>query len=72
MSLETQLRYLVFDPLRQLHHASLLSVVVLLLDGVDECSGHDNQTDLVNLIANFFSSRTFQLSRSLVAVRKVN
>ncbi len=56
MSLETQLRYLVFEPLRQLHHASLLSAVVLLFDGVDECSGHDNQTDLVNLIANFLSS----------------
>ncbi|KJA20381.1 hypothetical protein HYPSUDRAFT_217069 [Hypholoma sublateritium FD-334 SS-4] len=56
-SLETQLRYLVFDPLRQLNSVSPLSVVVLLFDGVDECSGDDNQTNLIHLIADFLRSR---------------
>ncbi|KJA20361.1 hypothetical protein HYPSUDRAFT_43257 [Hypholoma sublateritium FD-334 SS-4] len=56
-SLKTQLQYLVFDPLRQLHRNSPLRVVVLLFDGIDECSGHNNQTDLVRLISNFLSTR---------------
>ncbi|KJA20392.1 hypothetical protein HYPSUDRAFT_117564, partial [Hypholoma sublateritium FD-334 SS-4] len=56
-SLETQLRYLIFDPLRRLHRKSPLGVIVLLLDGVDECKGHRNQTDLVRLIADFLSTR---------------
>ncbi len=52
-SLETQLRYLVFEPLQQLHHERLLNIVVLMFDGVDECNGSENQTHLIRLIANF-------------------
>ncbi|KJA19409.1 hypothetical protein HYPSUDRAFT_143853, partial [Hypholoma sublateritium FD-334 SS-4] len=55
-SLETQLQYLVFEPLRQLHReCPLNSAVVLLFDGVDECTGDQNQTDLVCLIADFLT-----------------
>ncbi|KJA20388.1 hypothetical protein HYPSUDRAFT_217073 [Hypholoma sublateritium FD-334 SS-4] len=57
MSLETQLQYLIFEPLRELHHESTLTRVVLLFDGIDECDSDENQTELVHLIANFLRSR---------------
>ena len=60
-SLETQLRYLIFDPLRQLHSKSPLSVIVLLFDGLDECSGHDIQVELVRLIAEFLSTQNLSV-----------
>ncbi|KJA20364.1 hypothetical protein HYPSUDRAFT_203855 [Hypholoma sublateritium FD-334 SS-4] len=56
-SLETQLQCLIFEPLRQLHREGTLTSVVLLFDGVDECDGDENQTDLVLLIADFLKSR---------------
>lgn len=56
-SLETQLQYLIFEPLRQLHRNFPLTCVVLLFDGVDECSGNENQKGLVRSITNFLSSR---------------
>ncbi|KJA20371.1 hypothetical protein HYPSUDRAFT_43268 [Hypholoma sublateritium FD-334 SS-4] len=57
-SLETQLQYLIFEPLRQLHcDSSLRSIVVLLFDGVDECDDYKNQTDLIFLISYFIRKR---------------
>ncbi len=55
-SLETQLRYLVFEPLKLLHREKILNNVVLMFDGVDECNGHDNQTQLIRLISKFVNS----------------
>ncbi|KJA20374.1 hypothetical protein HYPSUDRAFT_98284, partial [Hypholoma sublateritium FD-334 SS-4] len=56
-SLETQLRCLIFDPVRQLHLECPLRVVVLLFDGVDECNGDDSQANLIHSIAHFLSAR---------------
>ncbi|KJA23437.1 hypothetical protein HYPSUDRAFT_201454 [Hypholoma sublateritium FD-334 SS-4] len=57
-SLETQLGYLIFEPLRQLHRECPMKTnVVLLVDGVDECAGHENQKGLVRAIASFLSPR---------------
>ncbi|KJA13276.1 hypothetical protein HYPSUDRAFT_209677 [Hypholoma sublateritium FD-334 SS-4] len=57
-SLETQLAYLVIEPLRQLHRECPMKTnVVLMFDGVDECDNSGNQTDLVRFIASFLSTR---------------
>ncbi|KJA13931.1 hypothetical protein HYPSUDRAFT_49507 [Hypholoma sublateritium FD-334 SS-4] len=57
-SLGTQLQYLIFEPLKQLHcNCPLKNIVVLLLDGVDECNDEANQTDIVRVIANCLSGR---------------
>ena len=69
-SLETQLRYLVFEPLQQLHRERLLNIVVLMFDGVDECNGYENQTHLIRLIANFLSGRDLPIT--LAAVLNIN
>ncbi|KJA22808.1 hypothetical protein HYPSUDRAFT_40588 [Hypholoma sublateritium FD-334 SS-4] len=43
-SLETQLNYLIFDPLRELKRQSkFLRTLVLFFDGVDECDDHTDQ-----------------------------
>lgn len=67
--LKTQLRSLISEPLKQLHDKCPFDVIVLLLDGVDECTGNENQTNLVRKIVDiitdpglpvivFFTSRT--------------
>ncbi len=56
-SFETQLRDLVFEPLRKLHRERLLNIVVLMFDGVDECNGDENQIHLIHLIAAFLNGR---------------
>ena len=75
-SLHTQLQYLIFDPLRQLHQHCALGNVVLLLDGVDECHGDENQMDLIRLIAAFMSTRdlpiiTFFASRAEIQLQQI-
>lgn len=57
-SLETQLQYLIFEPLHQLHCECVLkNIIVLLFDGVDECDGDENQMHLIRLIAYFLRNR---------------
>ncbi len=45
----------MFEPLRQLHQENHLNIVVLMFDGVDECNGRENQTQLVRLISAVLS-----------------
>ena len=61
-SLETQLQYLVFGPLQQLHERYSLTTTVLLFDGIDECDGNDNQTLLVQLIAGFLINQDLTIN----------
>lgn len=61
-SLETQLKTLIFDPLRiwtcELPSTDS-STVLLLFDGIDECEGDDNQVNLIRLISNLVRSQDF-------------
>lgn len=62
-SLETQLQFLIFEPLRQLHHGfPLKKAVILLFDGVDECNGGQNQVDLVRSISTFLDGRDLPIA----------
>lgn len=61
-SLETQLQYLVFGPLQQLHERYSLTTTVLLFDGIDECDGNDNQTLLVQLIAGILINQDLPIN----------
>ncbi|KJA20322.1 hypothetical protein HYPSUDRAFT_217033 [Hypholoma sublateritium FD-334 SS-4] len=61
-SLEHQFEALVFEPLRQLHGAiPFKQVIVLLLDGVDECGGYDNQVNVIRTIAQFVAEKSVPL-----------
>ena len=62
-SLETQFETLIFGPLLQLQKESLAEpkTIVLLLDGVDECIGHGEQTKLIQTITNFVRNQSFPL-----------
>ncbi len=61
-SLETQLRFLIFEPLCQLHKESpLQTAVVLLVDGVDECSGERNQENVIYTLAQFAAQKIIPL-----------
>ncbi|KJA16852.1 hypothetical protein HYPSUDRAFT_1056006 [Hypholoma sublateritium FD-334 SS-4] len=61
-SLETQFKVLIFESLRQLHKESPFEkAMVFLLDGVDECSGDDNQANLIRTIAEFVAEKTVPL-----------
>ena len=61
-SFETQFRELIFESLKQLHNESPLEKpVVFLVDGVDECSGHENQDKIIHTIARFVSEKLVPL-----------
>ena len=57
-SLETQFKVLIFESLQQLHkEAPLENAVVFLVDGVDECTGDDDQTNIIRTIAQFVAEK---------------
>lgn len=59
-TLHTQLEYLIFEPLRELAHVTLSqAVLVLLFDGVDECTDVDDQVSLIRTISKFIGSTGF-------------
>ncbi|KJA20299.1 hypothetical protein HYPSUDRAFT_102979, partial [Hypholoma sublateritium FD-334 SS-4] len=61
-SLEKQFELLIFDPLRQLHKESPIEkAIVFLLDGVDECSGENNQVNVIRTIAQFVAEKAIPL-----------
>ncbi|KJA16847.1 hypothetical protein HYPSUDRAFT_95058, partial [Hypholoma sublateritium FD-334 SS-4] len=61
-SLEHQFEALVFTPLRQLHEISPFNqAVVLLVDGVDECTGDDNQVNVIHTIVQFVAKKVIPL-----------
>ena len=58
-SLETQFKVLIFESLKQFHKESpLQKPIVFLVDGVDECSGDDNQVNVIHTIARFVSEKS--------------
>ncbi len=61
-SLETQFKVLIFEPLKQFHKESPLQrPLVFLVDGVDECSGDNNQVNVINTIVRFVSEKSVPL-----------
>ena len=61
-SLETQFTVLIFEPLRQLHKISPIEkAIVLMLDGIDESSGDDNQANLIHTIVDFVVEKAVPL-----------
>ena len=57
-SLRTQFKFLIFDPLCELIKNRGLHKLVLLFDGVDECDDKDDQTALIQIIAEFLKSQS--------------
>ncbi len=61
-SLETQFNSLIFKSLQQLHKESpLQKAIVLLADGVDECSGNENQVNFIHSISQFVAGKSVPL-----------
>ncbi|KJA20301.1 hypothetical protein HYPSUDRAFT_203812 [Hypholoma sublateritium FD-334 SS-4] len=61
-SLETQFELLIFKPLRQLHNESPIEkAIVFLVDGVDECSGENNQVNVIRTISQFVAKKAIPL-----------
>ncbi len=61
-SLETQFNSLIFKSLQQLHKESpLQKAIVLLADGVDECSGDENQVNFIHSISQFVAEKSVPL-----------
>ncbi|KJA16845.1 hypothetical protein HYPSUDRAFT_206745 [Hypholoma sublateritium FD-334 SS-4] len=61
-SLETQFQLLIFEPLRQLQRESPFEKpIVFLIDGVDECTGDNNQVTLIRTIAQFVAANLIPL-----------
>ncbi len=61
-SFETQFRILIFESLQQLYSEySLEKPIVLLADGVDECSGGENQVNFIHTIAQFVAQKSVPL-----------
>ncbi len=61
-SLETQFNSLIFESLQQLHKESpLQKAIVLLADGVDECSGDENQVNFIHSISQFVAEKSVPL-----------
>ena len=61
-SLATQLEVLIFEPLRQLHKDfPFEKAIVILLDGIDECAGDDNQNSVIRTIAEFVAEKAVPL-----------
>ena len=54
-SLETQFDVLIFKSLQQLHReCPLKTPIVFLVDGIDECSGHENQVNIIDMSQKSF------------------
>ncbi len=59
-SLKTQFEFLIFGPLRKLQRNSVnLPILVILLDGVDECDDRDDQASLIRIISDLVGSGSF-------------
>ena len=53
---------LIFEPLRKLHQESpFTQAIVLLVDGVDECTVHKDQVDLIHTISKFIAEKSVPL-----------
>lgn len=57
-SFDTQFDKLIIQPLRKLPDGWKL---LLIIDGVDECNGRDNQTHIIRIVAQMLSSRDLPL-----------
>ncbi len=74
-SFATQFEMLIYEPLRQLHRESpFQQAIVLLLDGVDECDGEENQIMLINTLIDLLRSQDIPIivlfaSRTEVAIK---
>ena len=61
-SLETQFDVLIFKSLQQLHReCPLKTPIVFLVDGIDECSGHENQVNIIDTVARFVAEKSVPL-----------
>ncbi len=56
---ETQLEVLIVAPIRQLHISETL---LLIIDGVDECSGYKIQTNLIHSFSKLLQNRDLPLT----------
>lgn len=59
-SLESQLEVLIVEPLRCLPNSNS-SKLLLIVDGVDECSGADNQRNLIRVISTLLRTKSLPL-----------
>lgn len=60
-SLETQFDLLVVQPIRRLQALSPVSTLLVIIDGVDECSGDEIQMNLIKSIAELLRSKDLPL-----------
>ncbi|KJA25222.1 hypothetical protein HYPSUDRAFT_135167, partial [Hypholoma sublateritium FD-334 SS-4] len=60
-SLETQFDLLIIKPLRQLQVSTEVSTILVIIDGVDECSGDEIQVDMIHTIAELLHSKDLPL-----------
>jgi len=70
-SIDTQFSKLIIEPLQRLHSTGFdlcNSSFVIIIDGLDECSGNDIQTGIVRSLADAFRSSPYRI-RILIASR---
>lgn len=61
-SLEHQFEALIFEPLRKLHQESPFKhAIILLVDGIDECTIHKDQVNLIHTISQFIAEKIVPL-----------
>ncbi len=61
-SLASQFDCLIFGPLQQLQPDLFpVKLIVLLIDGLDECDGDENQVNLIAIITKFVTANSFPL-----------